>query len=85
MDDILGEIGKGFLRGLGYIIAEIFFKTLCFWIGWPFCKVLTFGKYPRPQRNSDYWAEERSSDVMCSLLGLTVLIVIGLYLLGIFK
>jgi hypothetical protein len=50
MEDILGEIAKGFFRGLGYIIAEIFFWFVCYWIGWPICKLLTLGAYPKPQK-----------------------------------
>ena len=84
MDDIFGEIGKGFIRGIGYILAEIFFNTICYWVGWPFCKVLTFGKYPK-SRKSEYWDNDRLPETMCSLVGLSVLLVIGLYFLGIFS
>ncbi|MBE1300153.1 MAG: hypothetical protein GJ680_09635 [Alteromonadaceae bacterium] len=83
MEDILGEIGKGFFRGIGYILADLFFWFICYWTGWPFCKIITFGRYPKPKRNN-YWGEEESSGVWCALLGLTIWIGVGLYFLGVF-
>ena len=82
MEDILGEIGKGFLRGIGYILADIFFWFICYWTGWPLCKIITFGHYPKPKR-TNYWGEEENSGVLCALLGLTIWIIVGLYFLGI--
>lgn len=83
MDDLIGEIGKGFFRGIGYIIAEIFFGTICYWVGWPICKVVTFGKYPSSEQlvyledysggNNGFW---------CSAVGLLVLVFVGLFLGG---
>ena len=33
MEGLVEEIAKGLLRGIGYIIAEILFGTLCYWVG----------------------------------------------------
>jgi hypothetical protein len=84
MEDILGELAKGFFRGLGYIIAEIFFWFICYWIGWPICKLLTLGAYPKPQKTM-HLDDAQHSDVWCPIVGLTVVLVAGLYLIGVFS
>jgi hypothetical protein len=84
VEDILEEIGKGFLRGIGYLLADIFFGTVCFWVGWPICRALTLGKYPRDRAQvlPDHWTPD---SFFCSTLGLLALIAIGLYLAGAFS
>jgi hypothetical protein len=84
MEDILGELAKGFFRGLGYIIAEIFFWFICYWIGWPICKLLTLGAYPKPQKTM-YLDGTQHSGVWCPIVGLAVVLVAGLYFLGVFS
>ena len=86
MDDLIGEIGKGFLRGLGYILAEIFFGTVCYWIGWPICKIFTLGKYPQSDRVvylDDYTGKR--SGFWCSGIGLLTIVFCGLYYVGLFS
>ena len=83
MDDLIGEIGKGFLRGIGYILAEIFFGTICYWIGWPICKLVTFGNYPASKQVvylGDY--NGNNQGFWCSAVGFIVLVVLGLFLAG---
>ncbi|OAL59928.1 hypothetical protein A6R74_01270 [Halomonas sp. ALS9] len=86
MDGFFEEIGKGFFRVIGYILAEIFFRTICYWVGWPICKLVTFGKYPSVTKVV-YLEQHRHRDdgVWCSVVGLITLIVLGLYLLGQFS
>ena len=81
MDDIIGEIGRGFLRAIGYIIAEIVFGTVCYWIGWPICKLITFGKYPSSNQvvYLDDYNGNRENGFWCSAVGLIVLISSLLY------
>ena len=81
MEDLLGELGKGFARGIGYILADIFFQTICFWLGWPVCKTLTLGKYPKP-KNTIHRNIVRPADTICSLMGFSILFAIGLYFIG---
>lgn len=86
MDDLIGEVGKGFLRGLGYILAEIFFSTICYWIGWPICKICTLGKYPASSQVvylDDYSAKRPG--YWCSVVGLLAIVVGGLYAVGLFS
>jgi len=83
MDDLIGEIGRGFLRGVGYILAEIFFGTICYWIGWPICKIVTLGRYPSSKQT--VYLESYSGNnqgFWCSAVGLIVLIVVGLVAMG---
>lgn len=83
MEDIFGfpgEILKGFLRGIGYILAEIFFRIICCWIGRPLCKLITLGSYLK-RNNGIYLDDGINSDFWCSFLGLMVVISGGIYYL----
>ena len=64
------------LRFFGYVILEVFFRIICYSIGYAFLKVVSFGKYPRQYSLS----EGSQSDVgYCIGLGLlAVLLVVGL-------
>ena len=83
MDDLVEEVGKGFLRGIGYILAEIFFGTICYWVGWPVCKLVTLGRYP-PSTEVVYLERHsaRHSGFWCSVIGFLILILSALYLVG---
>ena len=74
MDGFVEEIGRGFFRVIGYILAEIFFRTVC------------LGKYPSASEVI-YLNEHRSraDGVLCAVVGLLALIVLALYLLGQFS
>lgn len=80
MDDLISEIFKGFFRVIGYILAEIFFGTVCYWVGWPICKLVTLGKYPSSQQVV-YLGGSNSNiqGFWCSSVGLVFLIVLGLF------
>jgi hypothetical protein len=83
MDDLISELGKGFFRVIGYILAEIFFGTICYWVGWPICKIATFGKYP--SSNDVVYFEEygkKNNGIWCGLVGLITIIIAGLYFMG---
>lgn len=83
MDDLVGDIVKGFFRGIGYILAEIFFRTVCYWIGWPICKAITLGHYPLSKQIvslGEYGGNNRG--FWCSAVGLVVLIFVSLLAAG---
>jgi len=84
MDEILEEIGKGFLRGVGYLLVEILYGTICYWVGWPICRVLTLGRYPRDRSQPlpEQWTVE---SFFCSSVGFVVLIIVALYLADTFS
>lgn len=86
MESLIEEIAKGFVRGIGYILAELFFGAICYWVGWPICKVLTLGKYPTGS-NVVYLDEggPRNNNFWCSGVGLIALILIGLFASGFFN
>ncbi|HBP42059.1 MAG TPA: hypothetical protein DD644_09990 [Halomonas sp.] len=86
MDGFFEDIGRGFFRGIGYILAEIFFRTICYWVGWPICRLVTLGKYPSASKVI-YLDDHRSraDGTWCAVVGLLALIVLALYLLGQFS
>ena len=45
MEDVVSEVSNGFFRALGYLLADVFFWTVCYWTGWPVCKVVSLGRY----------------------------------------
>lgn len=88
MDTLLEEIAKGFFRGIGYILAEIFFGTICYWVGWPICKLLTLGRYPSSNDIvylDDSGSGGRKNNFWCAAVGLLVIVLAGMYLLGQFS
>ena len=84
MEDIVSEVGKGLLRGIGYIIVDILFNFVFYYIGWPICKILTLGKYPE-KPDYDYLHTFNRQGLWCSFVGFLVVIFICLYFLGFFK
>ena len=76
MDNLFEELLKGFFRGIGYILAEIFFGTICYWVGWPVCKLMTLGKYPKSSQVV-YLENTRSEHGWgCSVVGMLVLLIL---------
>jgi hypothetical protein len=78
MDDFGSSIVSGFFRGIGYLLADIFYGTICYWIGWPICKVFSGGKYPKKAQYA-YWSESSKSGGWCSAIGLLILVAISIY------
>lgn len=58
------------LRMLGYLLAEIVFGTLFYWLGWPWVKLLSLGKYPQQR-----WCigTRENTYVACVGVGISVL------------
>jgi len=84
MEDIVGEIGKGFLRGLGYVLVEVLFNFVFYYIGWPICKILSLGAYPKKPSHDHLYTETRQG-LLCSFVGFLLVVVVGLYFSGQFK
>ena len=61
-----------FYKAIIYTILEIGFEFIFYYIGWPFVKIFTFGKYPK---GTDKWSRDAVGDFFTSMLGL--LIVVG--------
>jgi hypothetical protein len=50
------------------LVVEILFGSVFYWVGWPVCKAITFGRYPNSLASSN----GKNRDVMVSLVGVTV-------------
>ena len=37
----------GFVRFLAWLLIEIFFESVCYWVGYHISRVVTLGKWPR--------------------------------------
>jgi hypothetical protein len=74
MDSVFEELAKGLFRGLVYFVAEVFFGKICFYLGWPICKLLSFGKYPAANYAVPFESGSRQR-YWCSFAGLVVFVV----------
>ena len=73
MDSVLEELAKGFFRGLVFVVVEIVFGKVCYLLGWPVCKLLSFGKYPSANQPVPSKSNNRQS-YWCSFVGMVVLL-----------
>ena len=80
---IVGEVAKGLFRAVGYLIIEFFFWIVCYWVGWPICKALTLGAYPKQinllhsdieDGNFGARSNKQHSGAWCALMGLAVVV-----------
>ena len=69
----MDEIGSGFFRLIWGVVFEIFFLTVCYWIGWPVCKIITLGRYPATGSRAFYEHSSNEEGWLCSLVGLVTL------------
>ena len=76
------EIVNGFFRAIGYILAEVFFYTICYWIGWPVCKIFTLGNYPKSFQ-TDFSYKRNQGRGLCSAVGLLTLVFVFYYVVSI--
>lgn len=84
IEQVVTEVGKGLFRGVGYLVAELVFWRICYGIGWPICKVLSFGYYPKRkhQERALFRDEHTNKGFTCSVVGMLTLVIIGLFLTG---
>ncbi|MBZ9609975.1 hypothetical protein [Rheinheimera maricola] len=80
MDSVLEELAKGFFRALAYFVLEVFFGKVCYALGWPVCKVLSFGKYPSANQSVQSEGSSKQS-YWCSFAGMVVLLAVITYTL----
>ena len=93
---IVGEVAKGLFMAAGYLIIELFFWTVCYWVGWPICKAVTFGGYPKQNnlrrsesengresegRNFGGRSSNQHSNAWCALVGLAVVVSAFLFII----
>ncbi len=75
MNDIPVEIFKRIARYIGFIIMDILYNFVCYYIGWPIMKTITLGKYPE-KVNYDYLHSYNRQGALCSFLGLVTSVVL---------
>lgn len=71
IDDVFDVFGKGFLRLLLFIVYELLFQIVLYFIGWPFVKLMTLGKYPKGLKEESY--------EFTSFIGLLIVICVALF------
>ena len=81
MDDIASEIGKGLLRAIGSIFIDLIFNFIFYYIGWPICKIVSLGSYPK-KTPQDLLHTSTRQGLACSFVGMLVVVIIGLYFCG---
>ena len=75
------EIGEVFfrvvLRGVGYVLVEVLWEIVCYYVGLPVIKLVTLGKYP--DNNPTVVQESITSIVGCLLLVLGLMWFLGFW------
>lgn len=84
IEEVVAQTGKSVFRGIGFVIAELFFWRLCFVIGWPVCKVLSLGKYPRKvkRERAIFRQEKVHTGFTCAAVGLLILLALMIVFSG---
>lgn len=73
METVLGFL----VRLLVEIIGDLILGTLFYWLGWPWVKLFTLGRYPRHG-----WLSGRREETYVQCVGLAVLVLALLVVLG---
>lgn len=83
MEEIAEGALKGLLRLLGilvramvWLIWDLCFETIAWYVGWPICRALSFGKLPR-QAITEYGAASYLAGMLVSTTGLVTLIALA--------
>ena len=80
MDDLAEGFIKGIWRTIAYMVGQKFFEFVLYYIGWPFVKILTLGKYPTGKQNNGWYSESKGG-VLTSFVGLLVLVALVVFYL----
>lgn len=65
------------IRSLIWLIYELGFEVLGWYVGWPICRVLSFGKYPQQLVNDREGASVLTT-VIVSTVGFAALILLAM-------
>ncbi|WP_157375463.1 hypothetical protein [Alcanivorax hongdengensis] len=77
MDDFLEAIIRGFGRALGYLLLNLLFECVFYYLGWPVVKVLTLGRYPSASHQQG-WKTGNHQGMWVSGVGLLVFVLAGM-------
>ncbi|MCP5207934.1 MAG: hypothetical protein H7A01_12060 [Hahellaceae bacterium] len=87
MEEIAEGLIKLILRSLGFLVRalifliyELWFEIIAWYVGWPICRIITFGYYPKVRITehelASLWCNIVVSIIgFSSLLGLAILLV----------
>lgn len=78
MDGVIEGLVKAFARAVVYIVGQLIFEVIFYYVGWPFVKIMTLGRYPKGQTRNG-WKSESHEGVWTSCVGVIV-IAIGVVL-----
>jgi hypothetical protein len=67
MDEIIEVAGRGFLRFVKWIIIDAFTEFFLYFVGYGTLKVVSFGKYPKANRDKA---------TLCCVTGAIVLLLV---------
>lgn len=83
MEEVAEGIFKAFLRlasfivrALVWLIWEMCYEIIAWYVGWPIVRLLTFGQYPREKIN-EHEAASNLTMFMVGTIGFVFLIVLG--------
>ncbi len=83
MEEIAEGLVKSILRFVGLVVRSLIWLIweLCFWelgwyVGWPVCRVLSFGYFPKEPISDQNYVNTLSGFIV-SLIGLAVLISVA--------
>jgi len=71
IEDIAESFIKGIGRAIAYIFGQLIFEFLFYYIGWPFVKIITLGKYPKGKKAYGWHIESREG-IWVSFVGLII-------------
>ena len=86
LDEIVEGVFKAILRLLGYIVRFLAwlilegFEEIAWYVGWPVCRIVTFGKLPKEFINQHQQASPLTNFIV-SIIGLFSLILLGILVL----
>lgn len=64
------------VRALLWLIWEMFFEVIAWYVGWPICRLLSFGRYPKEGIN-EHEQTTTFTQFVVSIVGLLFLIGIA--------
>ena len=83
MDELGEGLFKGVLRLIGlvircliWIVWELGYETICWCLGWPVCRLATFGALPK-EHIRDHDKASGLTQFIVSLIGFVLLVVIA--------
>lgn len=72
MEVLVSEFGVFLYRLTIAIVADFLFWTVCYWLGWPLCKLVSGGRYPA---SSPHHGRKHNGH-FCALSGLAIIMCV---------